>query len=147
MSIEPHIWLLTLHPEQGLQGSINMKLINKTKGLFLNNSGETMVEVIVAFTLLSIMLVVFAQGLAWATKTEVNATTSRETADQAMGKLCSTLAGHPTIGVTKSDEILGGPYSVGNGTINCYEYTVVVNGERMTYRVFEPVLTPTPAGG
>ena len=46
-----------------------MKLIKKTSSIFGNNSGETMVEVLVAFTLLSIMLVAFSQGISWATNT------------------------------------------------------------------------------
>ena len=51
-----------------------------------------MVEVLVAFTLLSIMLVVFSEGIAWASKSEVNATKSRRSADASMRKFQTELA-------------------------------------------------------
>lgn len=52
-----------------------------------------MVEVIVAFTVLSIMMLLFAQGLAWATNTEARATNTRNDADKAMIDLQDKLAG------------------------------------------------------
>lgn len=69
-----------------------MKCISKTN-ILRNNSGETMVEVLVAFTLLSIMLVMFAEGITWASKSEINALKSRQAADQAMMDVQSRLAG------------------------------------------------------
>ena len=148
MSIEPHMLQQTHLQVQGLRGSTRMKLFNKTKDILSNESGETMVEVLVAFTLLSIMLVIFAQGITWASKSEVNAITSRTAADQAMRKLCSELAGHDITDVSSGEDPVG-TYNVGTGKISCYEYTVVVEGEAFTYEVFEPepTPTPTPAGG
>ncbi len=68
-----------------------MKTGHKTFGI-RNKRGETMVEVLVAFTLLSIMLVVFAQGIAWASRSEVNASNSRNSADTGMKELQTDIA-------------------------------------------------------
>ena len=68
------------------------KLINRISSILDDESGETIVEVVVAFALLSIMLVVFAQGLAWATSTEMNASEKRKTADDSMIQLQNKLA-------------------------------------------------------
>ena len=46
----------------------------------------------VAFALLSIMLVLFSQGIAWATNTEMTATDNRKKADDSMIKLQEDLA-------------------------------------------------------
>ena len=93
-----------------------MKLIRKTS-LLRDNSGETMVEGLVAFTLLSIMLVIFSQGIAWASKSEMNATKSRDGADDAMISLQRDLAagneGH------KGDD----PIPVGSGSVISHTYT------------------------
>jgi hypothetical protein len=48
-----------------------MKRLSKKICIIKDNSGESMVEVVVAFTLLSIMLVLFSQGISWATRSEV----------------------------------------------------------------------------
>ena len=61
-----------------------MRCIYKKGSILTDNSGETMVEVLVAFTMLSIMLVIFSQGLTWASKSEVQASKSRNNSDAAM---------------------------------------------------------------
>jgi type II secretory pathway pseudopilin PulG len=63
------------------------------KGFRLSGKrGETMVEVLVAFVLLAIILVLFSQGIAWATRAEANASNSREAADSAMEALQHDIA-------------------------------------------------------
>ena len=62
------------------------------KGHILDNSGETIVEVMVAFTLLSIMLVMFSQGIAWATRSEMFATRTRQWSDRSMKDFQHSLA-------------------------------------------------------
>ena len=80
-----------------------MKMIKERLGVILHDqSGETIVEAIVAFALLSIMLVIFAQGLAWATTTEVKASENRKNADETMIELQDKLASEP---VNKSDGV------------------------------------------
>ena len=65
-----------------------MKKINKSfRQLIRDNRGETIVEVIVAFALLSIMLVLFSQGLAAASRSDMKAMETRTAADKAMLQL------------------------------------------------------------
>ena len=61
-----------------------MKIIRKTFNLIVDNKGETIVEVVVAFAVLSIMLVMFAQGIAYASNTSARAMQTREKSDKAM---------------------------------------------------------------
>ncbi|MBR5386326.1 MAG: hypothetical protein IK142_01945 [Clostridiales bacterium] len=106
-----------------------MKIIRKTMHIFSDNSGETMAEVLVAFTLLSIMLVVFSEGIAWATRSEANASVSRNGADAAMQYLQKDIAS----GTTANRELVA-TTSVGNdGKINTYTYTY----GNYTYTVYE----------
>lgn len=79
-----------------------MRRINKTTAMLIDNSGETIVEVTVAFTLLSIMLVIFSQGIAYATSAEVNASRSRNRADAAMIELQRTIATDSDSGYVQS---------------------------------------------
>ena len=62
-----------------------MNKINKLYRYHISdNRGETIVEVIVAFALLSIMLVLFSQGLAAASRSDMKAMETRTAADKAM---------------------------------------------------------------
>lgn len=49
--------------------------------------GETIIEVLVAFALLSIMLVLFSQGITAASKSDIKAMQTRTAADKAMLQL------------------------------------------------------------
>ncbi|MBR1797501.1 MAG: prepilin-type N-terminal cleavage/methylation domain-containing protein [Clostridiales bacterium] len=113
-----------------------MRRISKTGSIISDNKGETMVEVIVAFTLLSIMLVVFSEGISWATKSEVNANKSRTGADNAMIALQQKLAGKSPEDVIKSSES-NGSVEVGGTTVSRYTYTVTIDGNTYTYVVYE----------
>lgn len=106
-----------------------MKMISKTRKLLLDNSGETMVEVIVAFTFLTIMLIVFSQGLAWATNSEARASASRNSADQAMTDLQAALAAEAVPGDAARDKATCGV----SGISRC---TYVIDGQ--TYVVYQP---------
>lgn len=106
-----------------------MKLISKTGRMLKSNSGETMVEVIVAFTFLTIMLIVFSQGLAWATNSESQASESRDAADRAMVALQDQLATEATPG----DNARG---KANCGVAGIYRCEYVVNGQ--TYVVYQP---------
>lgn len=109
-----------------------MRRINKTQFILKDNSGETIVEVLVAFTLLSIMLVIFSQGIAWASKAEVNAHKSRVGADQALELFEKDMANgardpYPTqLGYL-------------NGRINRGVRTYTVDGATYTYTYYEAV--------
>ena len=117
------------------RGSTDMKLIKKTTGLFRDTSGETMVEVLVAFTLLSIMLIVFSQGLASATSSEANAKKNRDNADSTMIELQKKLVSDtPTVSSGNITVEQKATYTIGTGSIKSYKYTVDGN----TYVVFVP---------
>lgn len=64
-----------------------MKLIRKNINLLKDNKGETIVEVVVAFTVLSIMMVLFSQGIAYASRSSMMADKNRDSADKAMTDL------------------------------------------------------------
>lgn len=125
-----------------------MKIISKTKEMIRDNSGETMVEVMVAFTLLSIMLLIFAQGISYATNAEMRAQRSREHADQAMIALQKKRAG-----LNADNEVIGGNNitnpAVATDDENDHDkplvrregYQVFIDGEVYEYYVYD-VVTP-----
>ena len=69
-----------------------MRRISKTGNILACNSGETIVEVLVAFTLLSIIMLIFSQGIAFATNAEYRANKNRENADEALRRVQYRLA-------------------------------------------------------
>lgn len=105
----------------------------KMKTALNNRRGETIVEVVVAFTLLSIMLVLFSQGLAWASNTQIHASNNRKKADDTMLALQEKLAttspvnGAPLTvtseGATKVLPINRYVYSINGTYYVVYEYT------------------------
>lgn len=110
------------------RGYTDMKRINKTVSILKDTSGESIIEVLVAFILLSIMLVIFSQGLASASNSEVSAKQNRENADQSMIDLQRKLASStPKEGAEERNII-----TVGSDTVKSYKYEV--NGN--TYIVF-----------
>ena len=68
-----------------------MKLIRKN-GYLSDNKGETIVEVVVAFTVLSIMMVLFSQGIAYASNSSLQADKNRDSAAKAMTDLQEQIA-------------------------------------------------------
>lgn len=69
-----------------------MKMIKKCDSILFDNTGETIAEVVVAFAVLAIMLVMFAQGIAYASNTGFAADRQRSNADQTLIKLQDILA-------------------------------------------------------
>ena len=59
-----------------------MKILSKLHPR--DKRGETIIEVLVAFALLSIMLVLFSQGITAASKSDIKAMQTRTAADKAM---------------------------------------------------------------
>ena len=106
-----------------------MKLIKKTYRIIGDNSGETIVEVVVAFALLSIMLLAFSEGIAWATRTEINASKSRTSADVAMRalqKYIATGVSDASVSIEVETNPVAGGWSKNT-------YTVTVDGESYIY--------------
>ena len=115
-----------------------MKKFMKTGMILKDTSGETMVEVLVAFALLSIIMLIFSQGLASATKSEMNAKQNRDSADNTMIKLQQKLASDtPYISGNGIDVSEKTSLTAGDGAVKTYAYTVDGN----TYVVFTPVTT------
>ena len=115
-----------------------MLLIKKRNRIIADNTGETMVEVIVAFALLSIMLLLFTQGIAGATRSEYYAIKSRASADIAMRALNEYIATNDidssnysySIDVDVQEKQLNG------GWLKC-EYVVTVDGDSYVYYKYD----------
>ena len=109
-----------------------MRCIIKETSFNRDNSGETIVEVTVAFTLLAIMLVVFSQGIAFATRAEVNASRSRDLADAAMIELQHKIA--VSSGADNSQVVSIGVDDNYDAYIRIYD--IEVDGEKIYYAVY-----------
>ena len=72
-----------------------MKIIAKTKAVLREQKAETMVEVVVAFVVLSIVMVMFSQGLKYATTAEVYAVENGKACDKALINLQRFITGTP----------------------------------------------------
>lgn len=107
-----------------------MRYINKRTNIIRDNSGETIVEVLVAFTLLSIMLVIFSQGITWATQTEQTASNNRKAADEAMLQLQGKIAADRGTPITTG-------WGFADGRVYYKKYDCTVNGQNYTYIVYE----------
>ena len=116
-------------------------VLKRIKTILKDNSGESIAEVLVAFIVLTIMMVLFARGLGYATNSQTNAKESRVSADSSMKSLQKQLtSATPTSdgnGFTiyrkdpMSNAVEGGTYSV-----TPYTYTDSTSGN--TYVVFMP---------
>ena len=121
-------------PARRIRGSVDMKSINKRPLIIGNNSGETIAEVVVAFALLSIMLVILFQGMQNATKNLANANDHRKSSDIAMIQL-------------QSESLTNGSAKkVVEGT-NIYRYVVRIpsNGQNYVYVVYSSSPASSPA--
>ncbi len=110
-----------------------MRRIRKTIGILRDNSGETIVEVLVAFTLLSIIMVTFSQGIAFATRTEARANENRKNADLAMLDFQTRLASG------QRDDSYAQITGVFNDRIKVESITVNVDGQPYTYAFYEMI--------
>ena len=111
-----------------------MRCIIKGTSFNRDNSGETIVEVTVAFTLLAIMLVVFSQGIAFATRAEVNASRSRDLADAAMIELQHKIA--VSSGAENPQGVLSIAVDDNNYDAYIRIYNIEVDGETINYAVY-----------
>ena len=114
-----------------------MKIIAKTKAILICNKAETIAEALVAFLVLSIVMVLFAQGMRFATAAEKFAIDNTKTYDNAFLELQKTIAGdasgkasrkeHYPVALTGTDsELHLSSYSVevGEGDTDTYIYWV-----------------------
>lgn len=68
-----------------------MKIIAKTKAVLISNKAETLVEVIVAFAVLTIVCVLLGQGMSYAQSIEGFAIEKTKACDEAMRMLQHTV--------------------------------------------------------
>lgn len=89
-----------------------MKIIAKTKAVLFANKAESMIEVIVAFTVMTIILALFAQGIRFANAAQGYAIEKTKDSDIAMQNLQDTVNGNPNKkkadGVTVGSDDFGG---------------------------------------
>ncbi len=109
-----------------------MKKLRKVTSILKDNSGESIVEVLVAFTVLSIMLLIFAEGLQMATRNSVNADKSRDGADAAMATVQSRIAAGEPLGVEGQEIELS---NSGDEVTGIVPYTYTVDG--YTYVIYQ----------
>ena len=119
-----------------------MGLIKKSSRIITDNTGETMVEIIVAFALLSIMLLLFSEGIAGATRSEYYAIKSRTSADIAMRALNEYKATN-IIDITNYEDYCDSVTVEVNdihltGGWLKHEYVVKVDGDSYTYYEYAP---------
>jgi Tfp pilus assembly protein PilE len=103
-----------------------MKIIRKNDQL-LNNKGETIVEVVVAFAVLSIMMVMFYQGITYASRMGAIAENKRSDYDQALIKRQEKWSTH-----TDS----GSPISKDKLVVHKHVYSEVIDGVTYTYVIY-----------
>ena len=70
-----------------------MKIIAKTKAVLFTNKAESIVEVIIAFVVLTIVMVMFADGMNFVTSAEKYAIENTKDNDAAMLRLQRTVNG------------------------------------------------------
>lgn len=70
-----------------------MKIIAKTRAVLFSNKAETIVEVAIAFVVLSIVMVLFAQGMSYAQRAENYAIGKTNDCDDALKRLQLTVSG------------------------------------------------------
>ena len=70
-----------------------MKIIGKTKAILIANKAETMIEVVVAFLVMTIVLALFAQGMRYAATAQNFAMEKTRDTDKALKCLQNTVAG------------------------------------------------------
>lgn len=80
-----------------------MKIIAKTRAVLISTRAETVVEVTVAFLVMSLVMVLFAQGMRYAQTAENYAVGKTNDCDKAMLKLQNVVAGKDGTGVTDKD--------------------------------------------
>lgn len=112
-----------------------MRYVRKTSFIFNSKSGESMVEVMVAFVVLSIILLIFAEGLQMATRLEVRSDQTRRGADSAMADVQSRISSGETFG-SRMDEISISSDGV-NSSVVPYTYQVNIDGNDYTFVVYK----------
>ncbi|MBR3247282.1 MAG: hypothetical protein IKG03_02680 [Clostridiales bacterium] len=100
----------------------------KIRNLLKDNKGETILEVVVAFTLLTIMMVLFSQGIKYATMTNLKADETRNDSDKAMEELQKEIASDSSVAMPVGN--------IDGNNVNRKRYVVTVEGKEYSYIVY-----------
>ena len=100
----------------------------KIRNLLKDNKGETILEVVVAFTLLTIMMVLFSQGIKYATMTNLKADETRNDSDRAMEELQKEIASDSSVAMPVGN--------IDGNNVNRKRYVVTVEGKEYSYIVY-----------
>ena len=100
----------------------------KIRNLLKDNKGETILEVVVAFTLLTIMMVLFSQGIKYATMTNLRADETRNDSDRAMEELQKEIASDSSVAMPVGN--------IDGNNVNRKRYVVTVEGKEYSYIVY-----------
>lgn len=111
-----------------------MKYLRNVTSIIKDNSGETIAEVLVAFVLLTIVLILYAQGIALATNSDMNASKSRTGADKAMKQVQDDIAAGNN---AQSYQVQG--YFGDRVIHNTYTYTIDGQTYTYVYYDYEPI--------
>ena len=115
-----------------------MKILPKTKAILISTKAETMVEVIVAFLVMSIVMVLFAQGLRYATSAQTYAIDNGRACDKAMIELHKTVSGAGGIAEQDTDTIKNIAVDNQSDVLQVSRYTVNMgSGDYFVYWVFD----------
>lgn len=114
-----------------------MKIIAKTKAVLFTNKAETMVEVTVAFLVLSIVMALFAQGMRFANKAETFALDRSRNSDSALKDLLDTAinGSGPAVGGNVSYEKLD--HNDDMLKLRIYTVPAADGGDNFVYYVFD----------
>lgn len=70
-----------------------MKIIGKTKAILLANKAESIVEVVIAFVVMTMVMALFAQGIRYSAVAENHAIERSKDSDAALRRLQNTVTG------------------------------------------------------
>ncbi len=113
-----------------------MKCFSKVTNIVKDNSGETIAEVLVAFILLTIMLLIYAQGIAMAANSEMNAQKSRTGSDKARKQFQDDIATDNTYSLVDQYQVP----AYFSSRVKHQEYSYTIDGKEYTYTYYEPIL-------
>lgn len=114
-----------------------MKMIAKTKEILFEQKAESIIEVTVAFMVLSIVMVLFAQGISFSNRAESYAIGRSRDSDSAMKELMDSIvtgSGSATAG-TPHNESLDGQANMLK--LRMYTVSPATGGDNCIYYVFD----------
>ena len=118
-----------------------MKIIAKTKRELLTNKAESMIEVVVAFLVLSIVMALFAQGMSFSNRAENYAVDRARDSDKAMKSLLDTVisgSGGALSGTSSNESLDDQPNML---KLRIYTVTTEDGGDNCIYYVYDANLS------